>query len=36
MYAEGMLAPDARHLVDDDAAYLKRCEQAIVGVSLDL
>jgi hypothetical protein len=29
MAAEGMLAREARHLVDDEAEYLNRCEALI-------
>jgi len=29
MDAEGVLAGDARYLVDDDAEYLRRCDTAI-------
>ena len=34
--ADGTLAPDAQHLVSDDAAYLRRCHKLIRSINLDL
>jgi len=34
--AEGMLAREARHLVSDEAEYLRRCRSLIESVSLEL
>lgn len=34
--AEGMLSREARHLVNDDADYLRRCRSLIESVSLDV
>jgi hypothetical protein len=36
MDCEGVLAGDARHLVNDEAEYLRRCRAVIRGVDLSL